>query len=815
MLPMAGSGRLWSHCRGMGGFRMLLRNCLSSRRIGLFLAIGMALAVPRAGAAFSLVQTVHDDADGLGGAWAAAVSPDNQNVYVASKYENSVAIFYRDPATLEYRYYGKLTDGVDGVDGLAGAAAVAVSPNGLYVYVLGQSENALAVFERYPSTGTLNLLQVLRDGEGGVDGLATPTGVAVLPDGAYAGRVYVSSYADNALAVFDPGYPGLDFVDVWKNGVSGVTGLSGASAVVARNGTYGPQVYVSSQFDSSVAVFATDFIGQFSQVQVAQDGQSGFDGLEGALALDLSPDGQVLYVAGSYENAVAVLGRSDSTGLLSFYEVQRDGTSGVDGLANVTSVVMTADGKHVYAAGSFEPAVAIFGFDIFSSGLDYLQRVLQEPNPLPPFSLIRLTVAAFPDSSQVFVTNSYQSTLSVYDRDSGTGALSLDTLLADGAGVRAMRGAQSVVASPDGKHVYAMGSQGSLISSFARDAGTGGLGFLATVGAYGEDPHAIVPNYRTGAMSPDGNSLYETRWRDDAITFYARDSATGNLAGVGGVDDSLIPAMTGPEELELSADGENAYAVGGRGVEGWVMAFTRNPVTGALSHLQTLDEVDRPELNFANSIAVPVDGNHVYVAPRSYAGLSVFWRLGDGTLEFMRSYADQPGFDPFDAIQYAYDVEASPDGLRLCFLTAIQVACAVRNPVSGEISNVQAASTNGHGGYPGSLAFSPDGSRVFVAAYDYQGGGAPQNSALLAYSIDPASGALARIDEWSTDVAGAVSLAVSPDGRHVYLAAYGEDAVLAFAPEPDAVALAAAAGAALATLLRRRRLRFSESEQRR
>jgi hypothetical protein len=202
--------------------------------------------------------------------------------------------------------------------------------------------------------------------------------------------------------------------------------------------------------------------------------------------------------------------------------------------------------------------------------------------------------------------------------------------------------------------------------------------------------------------------------------------------------------------------------------------------------------------------------NHVYVAPRSYAGLSVFARRGDGSLSLVHSYPDQPGVDPFDAIQYATDIEASPDGLRLCFLTYLEVACAVRDPLSGEISNVQAASTNGHGGDPGSLAFSPDGSRVFVAAYDYQGSGVPLNSALLAYSIDPVSGALARIDEWVANVDGAASLAVSPDGRHVYLAAYREDAVLAFVPEPDAAYLAAAAGAALATLLRRRQVRASQ-----
>jgi hypothetical protein len=119
----------------------------------------------------------------------------------------------------------------------------------------------------------------------------------------------------------------------------------------------------------------------------------------------------------------------------------------------------------------------------------------------------------------------YMSVL--YDRDYSTGALSLDTLLADGAGVRAMRGAQSVVASPDGKHVYAMG----VSVSASRATGTGWLSHLETVLLRrGSAPSS---SYRD-ALVPTA-SRPTKRWRDDAIYFYARDLVTGKITGAGGV----------------------------------------------------------------------------------------------------------------------------------------------------------------------------------------------------------------------------------------------------------------------------------------
>jgi 6-phosphogluconolactonase (cycloisomerase 2 family) len=639
---------------------------LRAGRFGICLVFLItSLVAAQARAVVDVVQVVRDDADALSGAWAAAVSPDGLDVYVANFYENAVAMFRRDLGTGEYRYRGKLVDGVGGVEGLDGAAAIAVSPSGLAVYVAGQREAALTVFDRDPSTGSLEQRQVLRDGDAFIDGLATPTGIAVQADGSYAGRVYVSSYGDAALSVFDPSVGGLDFVAVYKNGVGGVTGLNGARAVVAAAGSLGPQAYVVSQFDAAVAVFATDFLGDFGEVQVLRDGEGGVDGLNLAQDVALSPNGGQLYVAGQGDDAVAVFLRSSSTGELTFNEVQRDGSFGVEGLDGVGSVLMTPDGDHVYAAGFFEPAVASFAFDAFDHGLDYLTRVLQEPYPIPFLALIHLDLAVLPDSTQLLVSNSFEGTLSVFDRNFSSGALTLDSTLRDGSGVRAMRGAQSVVASPDGKHVYAMGSEGSLISAFARDAVSGVLSLLSTSGFYGEDPHANVPTYRRAAMSPDGLSLYEARFRDDAIVSYRRDAATGALTAAGYVTSASVPDLFRPTDAAVSPDGTSLYSIGGLQPDGSMLAFARDVGTGALAYQQTLSQgVDGVSgLSFPQAIVVSPDGQFVYVASRGSEGLAVFRRFFDGRLGFVISYADSPSpGDVFDGIDFASAIAISPDG---------------------------------------------------------------------------------------------------------------------------------------------------------
>ena len=65
-------------------------------------------------------------------------------------------------------------------------------------------------------------------------------------------------------------------------------------------------------------------------VEVQKDESGGVDGLDGAADVAVSPDGAYVYAAGFIDDALAVFSRDAGTGKLTFVEVQEDGTGGVD-----------------------------------------------------------------------------------------------------------------------------------------------------------------------------------------------------------------------------------------------------------------------------------------------------------------------------------------------------------------------------------------------------------------------------------------------------------------------------------------------------
>jgi 6-phosphogluconolactonase (cycloisomerase 2 family) len=286
------------------------------------------------------------------------VSPDGEHLYAAATIDDAVAVFSRNAATGALTFVEMQQDGIASADGLDGAYAVTVNPDGEHLYVAGENDGAVAVFSRNAATGALTFVEARFDGAGGVDGLNGARSVTVSPDGKH---LYVAGAFDNAVAVFsrNAATGRLTFVEALFDGAGGVDGLFNVSSVTVSPD--GKHLYAAATIDDAVAVFSRNAAtGVLTFVERQKDGTGDVDGLDGARSVTVSPDGQHVYTAASSDNAVAIFSRNAATGVLTFVERQKDGTGDVDGLDGASSVTISPDDDHLYAAGQNDDAVAVF-----------------------------------------------------------------------------------------------------------------------------------------------------------------------------------------------------------------------------------------------------------------------------------------------------------------------------------------------------------------------------------------------------------------------------------------------------------------------
>jgi 6-phosphogluconolactonase (cycloisomerase 2 family)/Mg-chelatase subunit ChlD len=345
-------------------------------------------------------------------------------------------------------------------------------------------------------------------------------------------------------------------------------------------------------------------------------------------------------------------------------------------------------------------------------------------------------VVVSPDGRNVYVTGAGADSVVVFSREPDTGRLTfLEKHVNRVDGVLGIRKPQGLAISPDGKHVYATGSDDLSMAIFSRNPDTGLLTFIEAVDVFGGI--AGVDSAYSVAVSPDNLSVYVTGTdstrTDGAIAAYSRNADTGRLSlvemmkngvnGVVGLND-----LTG---ITVSPDNKNVYAAN---IWHAMAVFSRDPDTGALTFAQVLeDDVDvvNNGLLGVYIVVVSPDNQHVYVASRRSDTVTVFDRNPDtGTLTF----SDQ-----------------------------------LRGKIGDTTSNLDGA----HG-----LAISPDGQHVYIASDNID--------MLLNLDRDPQAGTLALIEEFTDDMAGVDglqngwSVAVSPDGRNVYVAGFDDDSLAVF-----------------------------------
>lgn len=339
-------------------------------------------------------------------------------------------------------------------------------------------------------------------------------------------------------------------------------GLIGADAAVVSPD--GRQVFVSSTTRDAVAVFDRDpNSGSLNFRTVFREGVDGVDGLEAAESIAISPDGKQIFVAGRDSDALAVFDRDIDSGSLTFNTSFKDGIDGIDGLEAAESVAISPDGSQIFVVGREDDALAVFERNANSGELTFNTTFKDNTNGVDGLDSPS-SVTTSPDGRQIFVTSTADRALAVFDRDSSTGDLTFNTVFKDNTnGIDKLALPIAVAVSPDGRQVL-VASKENALSIFDRDAISGELTFNSVL--EGSSQGVGLPDDVT--VSPDGKQVFVTSRSYDALSVLDRDPDSGELT----FDTIFQEGAEGVEGLQfvssvvISPDGKQVFTAGPAGL---------------------------------------------------------------------------------------------------------------------------------------------------------------------------------------------------------------------------------------------------------
>jgi uncharacterized repeat protein (TIGR01451 family) len=580
----------------------------------------------------SLAESLVQDVGGVQGLLAptrAALTADGVHLYVSARGGGSIAWFIRDPADGSLSFLGLRSNESAGVDGLAGATDVVVDDALNQVYVAGTQQDAIVQFLRQvdsycPPSGSGNLNAIpLRIAAGGS---VTFTIVVNVTSG-YSGSL-VNTVTLNSTQDTTPGNNSATDTDTVSvvadlaiTKTDGLAEYDGAAGAVAMSGDL-DQVYVAGALDNAIGVYdRTDAVGtpehgSLSFNSVVRSGQNGVLGLAAVNDVLLSSDGDHVYATSPTDNSVATFRRNRSDGTLSFVELEQNGVLGVSGLSGARALAQSPDGAHVYVAGGFANAIAVFARETNAGSADYgrLSYRGQVQNGVGGVDGIGEPVAlqVSPDGLHVYVLGGASDSIAVFARNpnagsSGFGLLSYSTRYVNGqGGFSGLAGVRSLLINAAGTQVYVLANEEGNLVRLGRTPGTGALtpaevladgvaGNGGAGGAHGPTEAEGVPGTSglAGALrmrwSSNEAQIYVAGAAADAIARFGVDPGDGALSFLGRINNGDPAPLTGGQVLGLDAvsdvlagaDPGQLYSVSSG--DGAVATFERNSSDGALS----------------------------------------------------------------------------------------------------------------------------------------------------------------------------------------------------------------------------------------
>ncbi len=503
--------------------------------------------------------------------------------------------------------------------------------------------------------------------------------------------------------------------------------------------------------------------------QTAEDGTSGCGkakGLYGARAVAVSPDGANVYVASGIAGdnvaksygAVAILERDQATGAITEVGcLSSDGTDHQDGasgactpepsLLGTSGVAVSPDGKTVYVSSSSSASVVAFARNATTGALTRLGCFQGTPRPSVPCGAASL----MPSASSPVVS-------------------------ADGSALYVaapLAGAVSSLDSSDSLHtptgVVPAASVGATATADPTGTGTATTG-ASTTSPAATSPAASATEPPSTAAIPDLSSIFATSLGGDELL--------NPCIAVNGLDGacSVGVATQGLGDLALSPDGKQIY--GAASGSAAIDVFT-HAAAGGLTEAGCI-KLDAPRglcsstsiLNEPSKLAVSPDGKNVYVADKGpgYSG---------GQLDVLARNQTTGALSASGCVQFAPKPEPKEeDGEEGGEGEEENEDEQAKPAPKGKRASAGCSSAAGLDSVS-VVAVSGDGSSVYAIG----------NGAAAIFSRDAATGQLSEAscavneDPRCTSfppLEGVTDAAVSPDGRQVYVVAFGTNAVRVF-----------------------------------
>lgn len=325
--------------------------------------------------------------------------------------------------------------------------------------------------------------------------------------------------------------------------------------IIAPNGEY---IYVSSYTNSSITVFSVDSqTGNLAEVQYIQDYDTWL--MRDPRTMALSPDGNFLYAFGSHHEVVVVFQRDPESGLLTYLETYTEDIQALRALEFIDQVVMTNNGRKVYAVSGHYSSVTIFDRNPETGSITFDQYINNGSNGISKMKHAT-GISLSQDNRHLYVASPSEGAITIFDIDPGTHRLTINSVITDGIEVDSrLEGINRTILSPDGNHLYATSVDFHSIYMYQRDPSTGILTYLNT---FKDDINTTGINRPDDmAISPDGRFLTVSSRRDDTMSIYRLYPQSSDLQHVTTIDNAN--KLYWPRTPGFSTDQRSIYVLNG------------------------------------------------------------------------------------------------------------------------------------------------------------------------------------------------------------------------------------------------------------